>query len=148
MGLSKPVITTSTDISGITSVLSEIKADAAAAKNNAATAASNAETAAKNSANSGAVKSVQRGTVPYGTAGINASPDSNILKIYGGDKVTYIDVTISSVNTSKAAVILDSYSSSNFVPVLISSTKLRIHISTGYDSTVLGGIAWQVVEYK
>jgi hypothetical protein len=107
--------------------------------------------------NSGAVKSVQRGTLASTTGSIKV--DSN-FKIYTTGSTSYnglyVDITISSVNMSKSFVLLDNFGlteyAPKFVPVLTSSTNLRIYYnatnSTNGDIPINFGVSWQVIELK
>lgn len=198
MGLNKPIITTETDISGITTVLAEIKslantaaekstsaADdastaatfAEAAATDAATAATKATSANTNAANVanrltstragyldnlsggvGGVKSVQRGIAAGQTkaTGIEQVQVGNSLNY---THAAYLDITISSVNTSKSFVIAEHFKGSsnyNYKPIakLVSATKIRVYVndctssSSPSASLLESGLSWQVVEMK
>lgn len=143
MGLSKPVITTSTDISGITSTLSEIK--------------TLSQEAASAAANSGAVKSVQKGFIQADFAKKTYKVDNTTCVQYNAKYGVYLDITISNVDLSKTAVFINTFTDSttnvDFIGVLTSATNLRIYMystdTTGTVSEYLrGGTTWQVVEYK
>lgn len=100
------------------------------------------------------VKKVQSGTVNYGTTTTRVTTPKLMSYAY----TYYIDIAISSVNTSKAIVLIDSinpYSSGvelgRFVPVLTSSTNLRIYVSgdsqPSATASTHGGFSWQVIEF-
>jgi hypothetical protein len=108
--------------------------------------------------NSGAVKSVQRGTVSSSTSSKKYDDNFKVWSSgtshYGG---IYIDITISSINMSKSFVLLETYAegdkADNFIPVITSSTNLRIYynsISGTPDNAIQmdRGVSWQVIEFK
>ena len=108
-----------------------------------------------NLSNMSSVKLVQRGVVSAGTV-ITLSTTEFRASVSGGDYSYYIDIPISSIDTSKSVVSIETFNCTTatwtYVGRITSATNLRVYVSTGTEAgmsyKLQSGFAWTVTEYR